>query len=93
MKNLGIGTVMLIVFLLGCATSAITQFVVPPARAQGNVSGWEYVCNEIDTSSVRHSKMFPLINDTLNAYGKEGWELVSFLEYHGDYRSCFKRRL
>ena len=83
------------VFVIGCATGgAMSQLAVPPVRAGTNPTRWEYTCTYANEK----------INETMNASGAQGWELVSVFPQHydhemdGDLKSnaygfCFKRAL
>jgi hypothetical protein len=64
------GTIAAFLFLAGCVVGGVSsQFVVPPAQAQGPASQWEYFCfNEVNRDEV---------GGKLNQAGTQGWELVS----------------
>jgi hypothetical protein len=64
------GTIAAFLFLAGCVVGGVSsQFVVPPAQAQGPAARWEYFCfNDDNSGDVFHK---------LNEAGAQGWELVS----------------
>ena len=93
MKRFGMGTLLLVVFLVGCATAVVTQsFIVPPIRANTNPQKWEYKCIDWKKDTPFH------LSSKLNKFGKEGWEIAMTHEV-GDYSLkasytagvCFKR--
>lgn len=56
-----------VTFLIGCAVGgASSQFVAPPARAQG-VQRWEYHCFFANEDITKNA----------NRMGAEGWEMVT----------------
>jgi hypothetical protein len=74
--------------VVGCAASpAVSQLVVPPARAQGPVQKWEYLCERMDEQ----------ITPTANKLGQQGWDLAAAAGYGasatGQMVWCFKRPL
>lgn len=84
-----------LVFVIGCAAGGVvSQLAVPPVRAGTNPTRWEYSCTYAKEK----------IDETLNASGAQGWELVSAFPHHlehqmnsdltaRDYGFCFKRAL
>ena len=87
MKHNGI---IVIVFIVGCATGGVAaQLVVPPVHAGTSPTRWEYQC-----ARVWEHEATP----TLTKLGAEGWELASMAPA-GDslgiykYTLCDKRAL
>jgi hypothetical protein len=72
-------------FLLGCVTSELAPYVVPPARAGTTPQRWEYICKPASLPDE--------ITEIANAYGKAGWEMVGGAGQAGWMRWCFKRPL
>lgn len=81
MDKLHVTLAVALAFVVGCATASL---VVPPARAAG-VTRWEYVCYPSEPVGVVQQK--------LDALGKEGWELQSAGRYKTDDFFCLKRTL
>jgi hypothetical protein len=73
--------VLLVVFFAGCAASAASHLVVPPARADTNPQRWEYACG----SGASVEKVATMAAQM----GQQGWEMsgVSGAIW------CFKRPL
>lgn len=85
MKRFGMAALLLVVFIIGCATAVVTQsFIVPPIRANTNPQKWEYYCADLRVYKTAHE-----VGLKLNQYGKEGWELATTQTS----RYCLKRPL
>ena len=70
MKHNGI---IAMVFVVGCATGGVAaQLVVPPVRAGTSPTRWEYQCARVEGEAE-------VMTSSLNRFGAEGWELVSFV--------------
>jgi hypothetical protein len=76
----------LLVFFFGCAAE---RLVVPPARAGGPTTRWEYRCKE--ESGEKY------VAEMANAFGAEGWEMAGVgrtgTMATSDNVWCFKRTL
>jgi hypothetical protein len=61
--------VLLVVFFAGCAASAASQFIVPPAHAGTNPQRWEYTCRAMVGAEG--------IGRIATEFGQQGWEMAS----------------
>ena len=80
------GFMVLAAFLAGCAASGVTSVLIPPIRAGTTPPRWEYIRVESDSNSRA-------VPPTMNAYGAQGWELVTAIHAGSYAERCFKRPL
>lgn len=84
MNKYGVGALLFIAFLIGCAATVVTQsLIVPPIRANTNPTKWEYNCFMIQSSQQEPEP------EILNEFGAQGWDLVT----NSGNRFCLKRPL
>ncbi len=91
MKKMSIGSVIIIVFLLGCASSSIvSQLLVPPVKANSNPTRWEYTCAIIPDWYSKNEEKKQTAMAKINEFGSQGWEMTETPDIHS---FCFKRPL
>ena len=87
-KQINTSLMILSAFLAGaCSILVAKPLIVPPAHADTNPQKWEYSC-AIFTGYKPHLEENPKLDEQLQEYGRNGWEMID-----ADERFCFKRPL
>jgi hypothetical protein len=96
MKKLGHGALVVIAFLIGCATASVApkvvdSFIVPPIQADTIPQKWEHLCF-LEMGGLKTSVALEKIQEKINEAGKQGFELVNFdVEGQANVSVCLKR--